>query len=257
VAVVGGGNAALEEAEYLTRFASKVYVIHRRNEFRADSIIVERVLSNPKIEPIMGYVVDEISGDAMVDRVELKNVSTLEAMTIRVEGVFIFIGMKPEADFLDGNDGIKRAQGGWIITDDKMETSVEGVFAAGDVRDKFLRQVVTATGDGATAAMAAYEYNSNLRYLNSVLFGKQHTYALLISGLSFEHLELARSVEKWKKSAGADVTALDVYRAQRVMNKLGAGELPAIVEVSDGRAVRVSRVSSAEDVKSFILGVDE
>jgi thioredoxin reductase (NADPH) len=219
-------------------------------------MIVERTLSNPKIEPIMGYVVDEIAGDAMVDHVVLRNVSTLETMTIQIEGVFIFIGMKPEVDFLDGNGGIKRAQGGWIITDEKMETSVEGVFAAGDVRDKFLRQVVTATGDGATAAMAAYEYVSNLRYLNSVLFGKRHTYALLISGLSFEHLELARSVEKWKKSVGADVTALDVYRAQRVRDKLGVGELPAIAEVSDGLPVRVSRVSSVEDVKSFIQGVD-
>ena len=163
VAVIGGGNTAAEEALYLTRFASRVFVIHRRDEFRADKSVVDRLLSNPKIEPVMDCVVEEIAGDEMVERVIVRNVRSNETKTIDVLGVFVFVGQKPEVAFLDGCAGIKRANAGWIITDEKMETSVMGVFAAGDARDKFLRQAVTAVSDGATAAMAAYKYIKSLR----------------------------------------------------------------------------------------------
>ena len=243
VAVIGGGNAAVEEAEYLTRFASRVYVIHRRDEFRADKSLVDRVLANPKIQPVMSCVVDEIAGDEMVERVIVRDVKTNETNTIDVEGVFIFVGQKPEIDFLDGCGGIKRSGPGWIMTDDKMETSVEGVFAAGDVRDKFLRQVVTAVSDGAIAAMAAYEYISNTAYLNSVLFGEHHKTALLISSIEPAHQALARSVS---------VPVIDLYRAGRVRDKLGVKELPSMVEISGGKAVRVSAVLSVENVNSFL-----
>ncbi|MDR1966705.1 MAG: FAD-dependent oxidoreductase [Synergistaceae bacterium] len=252
VVVVGGGNAAVEEAEYLTRFASKVHIVHRREEFRADVLVVERALANPKIEPVLGYTVDEIAGGDMVEQVVLKNVKTLETKTIPAEGVFIFIGMKPELGFLDGAPGIKRAQAGWIIADDKMETSEEGVFAAGDVREKFLRQIVTATADGAIAAMAAYEYVSNLHYLESALFGRPHAYALLISGIDPGHLAIVQAAEEWKKSSQTDLAIIDVYRAGRIKAKLGVSELPSVAEISGGRAVRTSRISSVGDVKGFM-----
>ena len=252
VAVVGGGNAAVEEAEFLTKFASKVYIIHRRDEFRADRSVIGRALDNPKIEPLLNCVVDEIAGEDMVERVSVRNVKTGETRDIPVEGVFIFVGMKPEIGFLGGGNSIKRADGGWIVTDDKMETSSEGVFAAGDVRLKFLRQAVTAASDGAVAAMAAYEYITNMEYLDRVLFGAPHSYALLISGEDQTQAALARSAENLGKSSGTKLMVADVYRTARVRARLGIDKLPAVAEIVNGKASRISGVSSVEDIKSFI-----
>ncbi|MDR1508043.1 MAG: FAD-dependent oxidoreductase [Synergistaceae bacterium] len=247
VAVVGGGNAAVEEAEFLTKFASKVYIIHRRDEFRADRSVIGRALDNPRIEPVLNCVVDEIAGKDMVERISVRNVKTGERRDIPVDGVFVFVGMKPEISFLDRNSSIKRTDAGWIVTDDKMETSSEGVFAAGDVRLKFLRQVVTAAADGAVAAMAAYEYITNMEYLDRVIFDQPHSYALLISGADENQVALARSAGNLEK-----LTVADVYRAARVRERLGADKLPAMAEIANGKASRVSGVSSVEDIKSFI-----
>jgi thioredoxin reductase (NADPH) len=187
----------------------------------------------------------------MVERVIVGNVRTLEKKTIEAEGVFVFVGQKPEVGFLDGCGEIKRTGDGWIVTDEKMETSAEGVFAAGDVRDKFLRQAVTAASDGAIAAMAANEYVSNMNYLNSALSGKPHMYALLISGIEPRHQELARRVGERKPDG---VSVIDIYRANRVRDKLGVKELPSMIEISKGSVARISPVSSAEDVANFLTG---
>lgn len=160
VAVVGGGNTAVEEACYLTRFASKVYIIHRRDRFRADRLICERAAANPKIEPVWDSVVESINGDGLVESVTVMNVKSGEFKDIPVAGVFMFVGTVPNLGFLkDGQ--LERVEGGWIKTGADMRTSVPGVFAAGDVRDTPLRQVVTAAGDGAHAAMAAYHWISS------------------------------------------------------------------------------------------------
>lgn len=156
VAVVGGGNTAVEEAGYLTRFASKVYIIHRRNEFRADRMAADRALANPKIVPVWDSVVESIEGDGAVEYLVLKNVKTNELSQLPVAGCFIFVGTSPHVDFL--HDVVETKPGGWIVTDADMHTSQPGIFAAGDVRDTGLRQVITAAGDGARAAMSAYHY---------------------------------------------------------------------------------------------------
>lgn len=153
VAVIGGGNTAVEEASYLTRFASKVHIIHRRNVFRADRLICERAAANPKIVPVWDSMVESINGDGLVDGVTVKNVHTGALSVIPVAGVFVFVGTLPCTGFLGGL--LDRADGGWIKTDARMHTSLPGIFAAGDVRDTPLRQVVTAAGDGAHAAMSA------------------------------------------------------------------------------------------------------
>ncbi len=134
--MVGGGNVAVEEAGYLTRFASKVYIIHRREEFRADRHAIEQALSNPKIEPIWNSVVESIEGEGLVEKLVLKNVKTGEVSDLPVAGVFIFVGTEPNVSYL-GEPGsvVKQTRGGWIDTNDKMETSVEGIFAAGDIRN--------------------------------------------------------------------------------------------------------------------------
>ena len=161
VAVVGGGNTAVEEGDYLTKFASKVYIIHRRDEFRADRAAVERAIANPKIEFVMNSVVLKIEGDGMVDNLVIKNVKSGEVSNLKVSGVFMFVGQSPHDECVKGL--LETANGGWIKTNADMKTSVKGVFAAGDVCEKYLRQVVTAAADGAIAAMSASAYISELR----------------------------------------------------------------------------------------------
>ncbi len=156
VAVVGGGNAAVEEAMYLTKFADKVYVIHRRDELRADKIVQERAFKNEKLEFIWDTVVKEIKGDALVTNVVLENVKTKEITNLSVNGVFPYIGMTPNAELFSGQ--LQQDARGFIITDETMSTSIEGVFAVGDVRTTPLRQVVTAAADGAVGAVYAVKY---------------------------------------------------------------------------------------------------
>jgi len=160
VAVIGGGNSAIEEAIYLTRFVKKLYIIHRRDRFRADKILTDRMLSHPGIETIMENVVEEIIGDNAVSAVRLKNVRTGEEKTVGVEGIFIYAGYRPNTDFLKGIIALDEV--GCIVTDAEMATTVPGLFAAGDVRAKGLRQVITAAGDGATAAYWAQKHIENL-----------------------------------------------------------------------------------------------
>lgn len=156
VAVVGGGNAAVEEAMYLTKFADKVYVIHRRNELRADKIVQERAFKNEKIEFIWDSVVKEIKGDNLVNTAVLENVKTKEISNLPVNGVFPYIGMTPNVENISGQ--LEQDARGFIVTDETMATSVEGVFAVGDVRTTPLRQVITAAADGAVGAVYAVKY---------------------------------------------------------------------------------------------------
>lgn len=161
VAVVGGGNAAVEEAMYLTKFADKVYVIHRRNELRADKIVQERAFKNEKIEFVWDSVVKEIKGDNLVNTVVLENVKTKEISNLSVNGVFPYIGMTPNVENISGQ--LQQDARGFIVTDETMATSVEGVFAIGDVRTTPLRQVITAAADGAIGAVYAVKYLESLK----------------------------------------------------------------------------------------------
>ncbi len=158
VAVVGGGNTAVQEAIFLTKFAQKVYLIHRRDQLRAQKILQERAFANPKIEFIWNTVVTEILGQEKVEGVRLKNRKTGEETKLPVDGVFIFIGIRPQSDFVKGL--LKLDEKGFIITDCEMRTEIPGLFAAGDVRAKACRQIITAAGDGATAAYMAEHYLS-------------------------------------------------------------------------------------------------
>ena len=160
-AVVGGGNAAVEEAMYLTKFADKVYVIHRRNELRADKIVQERAFKNDKIEFIWDSVVKEIKGDNLVNTAVLENVKTKETSNLSVNGVFPYIGMTPNVENISGQ--LQQDARGFIVTDETMATSVEGVFAVGDVRTTPLRQVITAAADGAIGAVYAVKYLESLK----------------------------------------------------------------------------------------------
>ena len=156
VAVVGGGNAAVEEAIYLTRFASKVYLIHRRDELRADKIVQCRAFENPKLEFVFDSVVKEIVGEDCVKSLVLENVKSKETTNLSVDGVFPYIGISPNVDNFSGQ--ITQDSKGFILTDATMKTSIDGVFAVGDVRVTPLRQVITAAADGAISAVYASRY---------------------------------------------------------------------------------------------------
>ena len=156
IAVVGGGDSALQEAIYLTKFATKVNLIHRRNEFRAAKILQEKVLANDKINVILDSVVEEICGTQMLESLKVKNVKTGTVINLAVNGVFLFVGWQPNTEFLK-NSGIN-LENGYIVTNELMETNIDGVFACGDVRKKQLRQVVTAVSDGAISAISAQHY---------------------------------------------------------------------------------------------------
>jgi thioredoxin reductase (NADPH) len=156
IVVVGGGDSALTEALYLTKFAKELTIIHRRDALRGTKIYQERVFANPKIKLLWNSVIQEIKGDSTVRSILVKNVKTGEITELKTEGVFLFVGLSPRTQFLKGLVNFDEA--GYIITDENCETSVKGIFAAGDCRKKLLRQVATAVGDGAMAAFAAEKY---------------------------------------------------------------------------------------------------
>jgi thioredoxin reductase (NADPH) len=156
IGVIGGGDSAVEEAIYLTRFAGRVYLVHRRNALRAEKILQERAFENPKIEILWDTVPTKVLGDAGVEGLELQNVKTKDSKTLKVGGVFFYVGWLSNTGILKGV--VNLDEQGYVLTDDTMATSAPGIFAAGDVRKKLLRQVATAVGDGATAAFAAEKY---------------------------------------------------------------------------------------------------
>lgn len=153
VAVVGGGDSAVQEAIYLTKFASMVHIIHRRNEFRAAKILSERAVASKNIQIHWDSVVKEVVGQEYITGLKVLNVKTGIASDLAVDGVFMYVGIKPNSDMVQG--AVRMDERGFVITDEEMRTSMPRLFAAGDIRSKFLRQVSTAVGDGAIAAMAA------------------------------------------------------------------------------------------------------
>lgn len=161
VAAVGGGNTAVQESLFLTKFVKKVYLIHRRDKLRAESILQERAFADKKIEIIWDTVVTGLSGSKVLENISLRNVRTGKTQDLPVNGCFIWIGILPNADF--AGEAVRRDEFGFIVADHHMQTSVPGVFAAGDVRNTPLRQIATAIGDAAIAAFSAEHYIQDMR----------------------------------------------------------------------------------------------
>ena len=161
VFVIGGGDTAIQEAIFLTHFAEKVTVIHRRDRLRATKILQEKAFAHGKIQFIWDSVVEEIAGKQYVEGIKIKNLKTGESMNLPADGVFVFVGINPHTEAFQGI--MELDKGGYIITDGNMQTSAKGVFACGDCISKLLRQVVTACGDGATAAFSAQLYVEALK----------------------------------------------------------------------------------------------
>jgi len=156
VAVIGGGESALEEGIYLTKFAKKVYVVHRRDEFRASRLVAERAENNEKMEFIFDSVVESINGDTKVEGITLKNVKTGENSELPIDGIFIFIGQTANTELVHGL--VETDEWGFIVADETTATSMAGIFVAGDVRNKEFRQITTAVSDGTVAAKSSEKY---------------------------------------------------------------------------------------------------
>ena len=163
IAVVGGGDAAVEEADFLTRYGSKVILIHRRDELRASKILQQRLFANPKIQVIWDTTVERVEADAqgLVSNLKIKNVNTGVVSDLAANAMFVFVGFRPNTGIIEGH--VKHDSMGYLLTDDKMMTSIPGLFAAGDVRSQLTRQVTTAVGDATTAAIAAEKYIKGLK----------------------------------------------------------------------------------------------
>ncbi len=158
VVVVGGGDSAITEAIYLTKMAKKVIIVHRRDKLRAEKINQEHAFANPKISFVWDSIVEEIAGKNTVEKVIIKNVKTNAISEINTDGVFIYVGLIPNTAFAN----VKKDERGFIVANDRMETSVRGIFAAGDCRVTPLRQIATAVGDGAIAAVSSEKYIEGL-----------------------------------------------------------------------------------------------
>ena len=155
IAVIGGGDAAVKEALYLTRFAEKIFLIHRRDKLRAVPFLQEQIIGHPKVEILWDTIVKSFDGEQQLEKITIENVKDSSVGGLSVDGAFLYVGRIPNTTFLDG---LEMDGQGYIITSEEMETSVPGVFAAGDVRRKFLRQVITAASDGSVAAMMAVRF---------------------------------------------------------------------------------------------------
>lgn len=160
VAVVGGGDAAVKEAIYLARIVREVVILHRRDEFRAAKVLGDRAINTPNIKIVWDTVVDEMVGENRLQGLRVHNVKTQASADLEVDGVFLYVGTQPNTDFLDA--AVRRTPQGYLITNEKFETSVKGVFAAGDCREKGTRQVATAVGDGAGVLEGINEYLDSL-----------------------------------------------------------------------------------------------
>jgi thioredoxin reductase (NADPH) len=154
--VVGGGDSALEEGIFLAKFASHIYLVHRRNEFRASQILVDRVQAHPKMELVLDSALDEIGGSDLVEWAQIRNLKTNQTRKVDVSGVFIYVGFTPNSGLV--KDPIQKDEKGYILTDQVMRTSIPGLFAIGDVRQQLTKQITNAVGDGTTAAVAAEKF---------------------------------------------------------------------------------------------------
>ena len=254
VVVVGNGNSAIEESLYLTKFASKVtvIVIHEEGTMDADKIYQERAYQNDKIEFVWNSTLEEAKGDGLVDTAVLKNIKTGEKTELSCDGIFIFIGRVPKTDFVE--DTVELTDSGCIVTNEKLETSLAGVYAAGDVRDKYLRQVVTAAADGATAAMAAGGYIEEEEYWKeNVLEADKDVLVAFWSPTNESSLEMTNKLENFDLDAkGIKLVKIDTYKNTRISNRYDVTEVPTLIKLEDGEVTEKLAQPSEDEIEDIL-----
>ncbi|MEA4882408.1 MAG: thioredoxin-disulfide reductase [Clostridia bacterium] len=259
VVIVGNGDSALQEAMYLTKFVNSatIIVVHDEGVLDATAIIRERAFKNPKLKWVWNSVLAEIRGDGIVETVVVKNIKTNEMMEIETNGVFMFVGTVPKTEFLRGV--VEMDQRGYVIADDMLETSVDGVYCAGDARVKFIRQVVTAAGDGAAAAIAAEKYiHEEEGFREMVLEPELPVLVTFWSPTSPASLELMPAIEKIAE-ANADklvLVKIDIYKNQRVAKRYGITAAPALAFFHRGRLIeKVAEAAAGPELESKVASI--
>ena len=239
VMVVGSGDAAIEEGMFLTRFASKVIVsvLHDEGIMDCNEIAKAEALKNEKMEFLWNTTVHEFRGDdEHLRSVALKNSKTGEILDVPVDTCFLFIGYLPNTELFRGMIDLTR--GGYILTNERMETRIPGVFAAGDVREKFLRQVATATGDGAIAGYAAEKYIAESEMFLSQVMGETPRIVYVYNAASAGDRELLGEMEKYEqRQCGLGLIKADVYKSNGIAQRLNVSETPCVVYIRDGEVV--------------------
>lgn len=236
VMVIGSGDAAIEEGMFLTKFAKKVIVsvIHDEGIMDANKIAQDQAMKNPKMEFAWNTVVNSFEGNERLRTVVLKNVKTSELIDVDVDGCFLFIGYLPNTEIF--KDQIELTPQGYIKTNEKMETNIEGVFAVGDVRDKFLKQVSTAVGDGAIAGVGAEKYIAESEVFKTEIMQKEKIGLIYLwSPVDEKSRELLAVIEGVEKEVdGVKVNKIDVYKNASLASRLGTVEYPSIVYTKNG-----------------------
>ncbi|WZL71649.1 FAD-dependent oxidoreductase [Clostridiaceae bacterium 35-E11] len=250
VLVVGSGDAAIEEGMFLTKFAKKVIVsvLHDEGKMDCNEIAREQALSNPKMEFVWNTVVDEFKGDEHLNQVVLKNLKTDELIPIDVDSCFLFIGYIPNTEIFKGI--LDMNKGGYLITNEKMETNIDGVLAVGDVRDKFLKQVATAVGDGAIAGFGAEKYIAESEVFHEqIMKSDLPGIVYLYNAVDPKCRKLLPTIEKMEDEykGKVRVTKVDIYKSTGIANRLGVKEVPSVITIKDGKIDKVISENISEE----------
>ncbi|MFA6942209.1 MAG: FAD-dependent oxidoreductase, partial [Clostridiaceae bacterium] len=250
VLIVGSGDAAIEEGMFLTKFAKKVYVsiIHDEGTMDANKVAQEKALKNEKMEFIWNTVVDSFEGDERLNKVVLKNLKTGELVPVDVDGCFLFIGYIPNTDIFKGL--IDMSSRGYITTNENMETNVDGIFAAGDVRDKFLRQVSTAVGDAAVAGVMAEKYVEELNYIKKEIIEADGLVGLYIyNAIEAGDREKLAQIEQLhgEMNDAFKLCRNDIYKSDKMARRFECEKSPCLVLLNKGQVVqRVYDIANAK-----------
>ena len=243
VMVIGSGDAAIEEGMFLTKFASKVIVsvMHEEGKMDCNKIAREEAMANPKMEFIWNTLPAEFRGDEEHLRsVALKNLKTNEILDIPVDTCFLFIGYVPNTEIFKGIINMTRA--GYVLTNEKMETNIPGVFAAGDVRDKFLKQVATAVGDGAIAGYAAEKYLAESEvFENQIMDASVPGVVYIWNAVDTASRDLLPVIEDFEKEHGSNikVSKVDIYKSTGIASRLGISAVPSVAFIQNGKLAGV------------------
>lgn len=261
IVILGNGDAAVEEANYLTKFANSVtiIVIHDEGILDAAPMLQDRAFKNPKIKWVWNSTLSEIKGDGIVESVVLKNVKTNELTEMETNGVFIYVGTVPQTAFLK-DSGLKLDTRGYIITNEQMETNIEGVFGVGDARVKYLRQVITAAADGAIAAVAAEKFIAEEEGFHTSVIEEERPVAVVFwSPMVEKAIQAMPMIEATIESYNKQVKLwkMDTYRNQRVAKRYGVTENPTIVIMHKGEpiATLVDTEVTEDNIRQALMNV--
>lgn len=238
VVVIGSGDAAIEEGMFLTKFAKKVIVsvLHHEGKMDCNEIAKEAALKNPKMEFVWNSTVKRFEGEDHLDTVVLRDLRTDEEIPVHCDTCFEFIGYIPNTEIF--KEQIKLTGAGYILTNEKMETNIEGVFAAGDVRDKWLKQVATAVGDGAIAGFAAEKYIAESETFHEVIMQKEKPgLTFIYNAVDAESREFLIEIEKIENHFGDRiiVNRIDIYKSSGIADRLNVAEFPAVILTVNGK----------------------